>query len=809
MKKLNYLLLGLAGLTLASCSNDDLQAPADGTYQITVNLPADMATRAIGDNPTDQTLSYTLFQVNSDETTSVVEEKTGVSLTNNQATINLPLVKGYSYKITFFAQSSSSSQVYSYNTQTSEVTVAYDKMTYGTGVDADAYDCFSGNLSLNEVGGAISESVTLERPVAQINWGTTDLEATAVTSVFDDDLVTSLSLSAFTTLDILTGKLDGTTTVTFPATAVPTGQTYPISGYNYLAMQYVLAQNNGQSGTYDLTLTASKSDDTSVTPVEVKVNNAPLQANYRTNIYGALLTDQANITVSLGTWGGSYLDPQDYGEEIDGTGLYLNSANKTYAITSVSALQKMGAISQNQVLQNYTMVLTTDLDMKGQDFTPIKNTLGVFDGQGHTISNLTITGTENVGFMSQSNGTLQNLNFKDATVTGNKFVGVAVGYNNCGKINNVNVNGATVNCNPTNSGTAYDGGNKAGGIAGYLISGGATAYITNCSVTNVNVSAYREVGAIVGYAQVFENYPCYVNNCTATNSSVTANQQLPADCSYNGAPKPFYAGEISGYWDPGVTYSNNTATDVTVNETSSEGITTNYIPSAAAWQNLIKDKYTWSNNVILTGDLDFEGGEVVGTRFMGTFDGQGHTIKNATIIPKSSYATGFFAGDIGSGTLTVNNVTFQNMKADNSSSSYGWAAVVIGDVQTFNVVLNDVNVLNSQIHGMYCLGALAGFVSGGKSISINNCTVDGCKLSNTAVANESGFVCGMVGRVVGTANFGSGNSVSNTTIDAYWTAKRGEASIAAVAAPNATTTVITGLENVKVTNVNITRTEVK
>ena len=66
MKKLNYLLLGLAGLTMASCSQDDiLEVVADGNYQVTINLPANATTRAIGDNAYAASfLNYAIFDMN-------------------------------------------------------------------------------------------------------------------------------------------------------------------------------------------------------------------------------------------------------------------------------------------------------------------------------------------------------------------------------------------------------------------------------------------------------------------------------------------------------------------------------------------------------------------------------------------------------------------------------------------------------------------------------------------------------------------------------------------------------------------------
>lgn len=54
-------------------------------------------------------------------------------------------------------------------------------------------------------------------------------------------------------------------------------------------------------------------------------------------------------------------------------------------------------------------VLTADLVLSG-DFTPIANFSGVLDGQGHTISNLSITATASlpsVAFVVSNGGTIK------------------------------------------------------------------------------------------------------------------------------------------------------------------------------------------------------------------------------------------------------------------------------------------------------------------------------------------------------------------------------------------------------------------
>ena len=513
MKKLNYLLLGLAGLTMASCSQDDLQGPADGTYQITVNLPSDIATRAIGDTPSGQILSYTLFQVNSDETLTMVEEKTDVALTNNQATLDLPLVKGYTYQIAFFACTEAASSVYSYSEGNLEVT--YANMTYGEGVSADAYDCFSGSLDLGEVTGAISESITLNRPVAQINWGTTDLSSAAVQTVFGSNIATELTAMVPSTLNILEDTYgEATTTVTLPSVPAPAAtEAFPVEGYSYLAMQYVLAPT---SMTSNLTLQVSNSENNTVTPVTVEVANAPLQANYRTNIYGALLTDQANVTVSLGSWGTPSNDIALIWDGKTSTTPTIDTEKMTVAVNAASDLAGLADIISGEKqlegvpadLKGYTITLAADYDLNGNPLSlgsatrassstgsDTKPFSGTFDGNGKTISGLKIEYTGNdknavAAFIPNLDGAgeVKNVTFDNVYIDGGKceqagIVGLAT---NGATISGVTVSGGSI--------TATEG---AGGIVGRMI---RTGSITNCTNSADITVTVNNAGGIVGAA---------------------------------------------------------------------------------------------------------------------------------------------------------------------------------------------------------------------------------------------------------------------------------------------------------------------
>ena len=159
----------------------------------------------------------------------------------------------------------------------------------------------------------------------------------------------------------------------------------------------------------------------------------------------------------------------------------------TVTIRTAAELQ---AFSKNCALdtwsQSKTAVLAADLDLTGVDFTPIPTFAGVFDGQGHTITGLRLTGPgSTVGLFRyiQPGATVRNLTVKGAVVPGGtrSVVGGIVGDNA----------GTLENC--VFSGTV-EGKSAVGGIAGR---NSAAGQIIRCS-TSGSVSGESATGGIAG-----------------------------------------------------------------------------------------------------------------------------------------------------------------------------------------------------------------------------------------------------------------------------------------------------------------------
>ena len=212
---------------------------------------------------------------------------------------------------------------------------------------------------------------------------------------------------------------------------------------------------------------------------------------------------------------------------IDGT-LYEDYSTVTYL---ASAKDMTWFAEQVNVEKNSyngkTVKVTADIDLKGVNWVPVGQTgatqfMGTFDGQGKTISNLTIDATAQTGanystglFGWLNKAVVKNVNVNGASVKGNHNVAVIAGYletSGC-TVENCHVTGAAVECHVANS---EANGDKCGVIVGNVPNAGTS--INSCTAKNSTVSAGRDAGQVVGAAK-----EAYVVDCSAENVTVTAN----------------------------------------------------------------------------------------------------------------------------------------------------------------------------------------------------------------------------------------------------------------------------------------------
>ena len=157
--------------------------------------------------------------------------------------------------------------------------------------------------------------------------------------------------------------------------------------------------------------------------------------------------------------------------------------------------------------ENKKIRLAADIDLNNIPWTPIgvkgAKFAGSFYGEGHTISNLTVIGDKGVGLFGYVGKYvhIEGVKIDGAYVAGNDYVGAVVGsaYLAANCLKNCTVTNAEIIAMPylKADGVTYDGGAKAGAIAGYALNGD----VSGNTVTNCKITAYRDLGGVAGMVQ--------------------------------------------------------------------------------------------------------------------------------------------------------------------------------------------------------------------------------------------------------------------------------------------------------------------
>ena len=188
--------------------------------------------------------------------------------------------------------------------------------TAPVGNDEDR-DAFFQHVEL-EVKGASTQNVTLRRPFAQLNFATSDYaEAKKAGLKYGGSKV--VVKNVHNTLNLLDGKASGAAEVTFDYAALVENETTTHPGttdatklYTWLSMNYLLTGSvvpdaaDVQKADKELVDVAFEvyapgaTDDVAGDLINtVNVSQVPVQRNYRTNIYGNLLTSAVDFNIVI------------------------------------------------------------------------------------------------------------------------------------------------------------------------------------------------------------------------------------------------------------------------------------------------------------------------------------------------------------------------------------------------------------------------------------------------------------------------------------------------------------------------------
>ena len=499
-----------------------------------------------------------------------------------------------------------------------------------------------------------------------------------------------------------------------------------------------------------------------------------------------------------------------YAQYSGGTG----EPNNPYQIATVSDLISLG---ENPGHYNKHFILTHDIDLNpnlpgGKVFdkaiiapdtnpddywnyfqgTPFS---GILDGNGHTISNLTITGDHYVGLFGQlvSRAMVRDLKLVNVKVTGSgSYVGGLVGCNygnviRCCKTGSVDSTG-----NYVGGLTGYNNGNithcySTGSIStnGYCvggITGQNTGSITN-SYTMGMVEGNSYVGGLVGANGEYYNLgagiliPGLISNCYSTctvNGSANVGKSsvggligrnwgdTVSDCFWDIQASGLYTSDggkglttvqmqnihtyLDAGWDWVGEFSNGTHEIWQIPESESYPelvIFSGYTPPKLKGQGTLENPYLISNAMEL-GAISYYNPYSC-YRLVNPIDLSG-ICWNIAIIPWFS------------GTFDGNNLTISNLKIIDAGDNYvGMFGELVSDAEVSNLGVVDVNITALG----YYIGGLAGINRGsmvqcyntgsivgtgdyvGGMVGLNGGSMIGCYSKSTVNGND--IVGGLVG----------------------------------------------------------------
>ncbi len=590
MKRFIFAPAAVAMILFSACTNEDspVIATDEGSVTFTATLPAGALSR-YGEGEVIKQLHYAVYDAVNGERIFASDVAGSPQAANSASDfeLKLNLVKGKSYNFIFWADAATGSP-YTFSSEDKSVSVDYTDAKSND----DSRDAFFQAVKNLEVKGAMTQPVELRRPFAQINFGTDDVDKAAAAST----VVASTELSvdgAYTSLNLLSGIASVPAKAIFTATGLPQGETFTIGEevYDYVSMAYVLtgielegedaATADVQQAKRELFNTSLKFTFTDGQTATVDIPNAPVQRNYRTNVFGSLITAAIDVNIEVKP---GFNDEPGHNYPLfapwNGTTVTLPTVDETNHTVAVNAPSDLIGLAQMvngtngqtaRTFDGYTVTLSGNLDFGGHEIPMIAQGAtrsgangngaafaGVLDGRGATISNFTISstaaGNTATGFIASLKGesaALRNITFKDVNISSTTAEQTAiVGLLSGGaKVENVHVTSGTIK-----------GTEATAGIVGRILSKGV---VENCSnAADIEASAHN-VGGIVG-AAYYRNNGMEIKNCTNSGNITGATAAVGGIVGLN-------CGDISGCRNSGTVTGAGTSVGGVIGEQQNIG----------------------------------------------------------------------------------------------------------------------------------------------------------------------------------------------------------------------------------------------
>ena len=293
MKRINYIFAAALAVLACSCNKEQVAEAVPDGAEVSVTFAAElpgMQTKTIGDGLTAKNLFVAVYEDNAGVAGDYISalDKTA-QFTALKTNVEFNLVKGKTYHFIFWAQADNSP----YTLEATAKTVTID---YAGEANDENRDAFYAVKTL-KVQGPSTEPVQLKRPFAQVNFGTADFDEAKAGGV-EVTKSTFIATDAATTLDLFAGEGKDEADITYTEKELPTETLTLKDGttYKYMAMNYFVPK--GKFAESHVSNVKAQFISASHT-VEISSPSTPVQANWRTNIVGNLLTDQVVFNVEI------------------------------------------------------------------------------------------------------------------------------------------------------------------------------------------------------------------------------------------------------------------------------------------------------------------------------------------------------------------------------------------------------------------------------------------------------------------------------------------------------------------------------
>ena len=407
----------------------------------------------------------------------------------------------------------------------------------------------------------------------------------------------------------------------------------------------------------------------------------------------------------------------------------LGTEQNPYEISTATQLK---AINNNL---SACYKLTANIDLNGEDFTPLGNAesgtfSGIFDGNGFTISNLNVFSGKFAGLFGCNEGTIKNVKLSGIYVYGTRYIGGVVGQNTTlGSVFNCSVSSGDIE--------ADDGINEiyAGGIIGYNEGFVEGTFSNNANLKINNESSLAVAGGIIG-----KNNSVYSVNITDSTNTGNVSASSSSSSSYSG-------GFVGNNDNGAITISNSTNTGNVSDSNSSSGYSGGFVGYNSGI--LTITDCTNTGNVSSLGGGTYSGG-FIGYNFNPNYGTITITDCTNTGNVSSVFDSGGFIGyNYNRGTTTITDCT----NAGNVLSSFsGGGGGFVGNNSVSTLTITDCTNAGN-VSGCAYSGGFVGENDG--TLTITDCTNTG----NVSFSDSGLYSGGFVG-----ANYGNGTlTISNSS----------------------------------------------